>query len=236
MKKEIKAILLSAGYGLRLKPITDNLPKCLVKINNEPLLGRWLAELHKIGCKKTLINTHYLASKVESFVDKLNYKDMQIELSHEDKLLGTAGTLLKNLNFLKGSIGILMHVDNVTNFNLQELLIAHEKRKKNCILTLLSFNCTNPKSAGILEKDKDGIMINFHEKVENPPSTCANGAIYIFEDEFINWISELKNKPKDFSQDVLPLLLNKVQTYHTDKVYLDIGTPTSLAAAEKIFK
>ena len=87
----------------------------------------------------------------------------------------------------------------------------------------------------LVEKDSKGVMTNFHEKVTNPPSDCANGAIYIFEDDFINWLDNNKYQTKDFSNDLLPRLLNKVQTYHTNKVYLDIGTKASLEEARNFF-
>ena len=66
----MKAILLATGYGTRLRPITNSIPKCLVKIKNEPLLNIWLEKLTKVGIEKILINTHYLSKQVENFVDK----------------------------------------------------------------------------------------------------------------------------------------------------------------------
>ncbi len=235
MTKSIRTLLLSAGYGTRLRPITDKIPKCLVEINGETILERWLKELSKINCEECIINTHYLANKVTQYVKNIDFQGMKIKLSHEPKILGTAGSLLENLNFFRGKIGILMHSDNVTDFELKNLLQAHKERARGTLMTMLTFETTNPTSAGIVEKDKNGIMINFHEKVQHPPSNCANGAIYIFEDEFINWIENNKKDFKDFSYDILPNLINRVQTYHTNKVYLDIGTPETLAFAQSIF-
>ena len=235
MTKTIRALLLSAGFGTRLRPITYKIPKCLVKINEETILKRWLKELSKINCEECLINTHHLANQVEEYIKILKFKDMKISLSYEPTILGTAGTLLENIDFFKGKIGILMHSDNVTDFELKKLLKAHKERAKDTLLTMLTFDSSNPTSAGIVEKDQSGIMINFYEKVQNPPSNCANGAIYIFEDDFIDWIQNNKRIYKDFSLDILPNLINRVQTYHTDELYLDIGTPETLALAQSIF-
>ena len=235
MNKKLRALLLAAGYGTRLRPITYHTPKCLVEINNEPILRRWLKEVEKQGCEKCIVNTHYLSEKVSQFLKENNFGQMNIKLTNERELLGTAGTLIENLNFFKNKIGILIHVDNATNFDLYELIEAHKKREKGCILTMLTFNTKDPKSCGIVEKNNKGVMTNFHEKVKNPPSDCANGAIYIFEDDFISWLENISFQISDFSNDVLPKLLNKVQTYHTNEVYLDIGNLNSLKKANKIF-
>ena len=68
MNKKLRAVLLAAGYGSRLRPITNNIPKCLIKINNEPILKRWLREVESQGCEECMINTHYLYEKVEKFI------------------------------------------------------------------------------------------------------------------------------------------------------------------------
>ena len=69
----MKALLLSAGFGTRLKPYTKNLPKCLMKINDKPLLDYWIHALFSSGIKEILINTHYLSKKVEKFIISSKY-------------------------------------------------------------------------------------------------------------------------------------------------------------------
>ena len=65
--EKIKALLLSAGFGTRLRPLTLKTPKCLVKVNGVPLLSHWLLKLEKLGCEEVIINTHYLSHKVLDF-------------------------------------------------------------------------------------------------------------------------------------------------------------------------
>ena len=234
--KKLRALLLAAGFGTRLKPLTNNLPKCLVEISGKPLLGRWIKQLDILGCDSILLNTHYLSNMVMNYLNTFPENRLEINTSYEEKLKGTAGTLFDNIDFFEGYTGILLHADNVSDFDLRNLLKAHESRPRQCILTMLTFNCDNPKNAGIIEKDSDDILVAFHEKVENPPNNCANAAIYIFDAEFIEWIKKLNFKPYDFSVDIIPLLLGKIFTYHTDEVYLDIGTPSSLKFAQNFFK
>lgn len=234
MDRPIRALLLAAGLGTRLRPLTFNIPKCLVEINEKTLLNYWIDNLEDINVEKILINTHYLAEKVNQFLDNQYSKKTNIERFHENKLMGTAGTLIANYNFFLNSTGILIHSDNFTNMRLFDLLKAHFNRPKGSLITMLTFTTSNPQSCGIVELDKDNIVLRFHEKVKNPPGNTANGAIYVFENEFLEWL--IKNHPhaKDFSNDVLPFLTGKIFTYHTKMPYIDIGTPKRLKEARSI--
>ena len=117
---------------------------------------------------------------------------------------------------------------------LKDLVEAHQNRPKNCLITMLTFSSNNPESCGIVEIDKQGIVQAFHEKVINPPGNIANGAIYIFENDLLDWLKSNYPKAKDFSTDVLPFLVGKIFTYHTKMSYIDIGTLKSLTEARSI--
>ena len=117
----MKALILSGGYGKRLRPITYNIPKCLIEINNKPILQHWLEKLTNIGIKDFLINSHYLHDQVEEFVHK-NLNKYNIKLVYEKKLLGTGGTLINNLNFFNGEECFLVHCDNYCEDNLYDFI------------------------------------------------------------------------------------------------------------------
>ena len=131
----MNAILLAAGYGTRLRPVTDSTPKCLVKIKNEPLLNIWLKKLSSVGVEKILINTHHLSDHVEKFV-KRSIHVKKLQLVNEKKLLGTAGTLIKNISFFNGEDGFLIHADNYCLEDLNILISAHKNRPADCLMTM----------------------------------------------------------------------------------------------------
>ena len=79
MRKKIKVLLLSAGLGTRLKPITEKIPKCLVEINGEKLLLNWLNKLENSGCDEVLINTHYLSKQVNEVVKNWESKNLSVK-------------------------------------------------------------------------------------------------------------------------------------------------------------
>ena len=81
MEKRFRAILLAAGFGTRLKPITNDIQKCMLPINGKPLLQIWLDDLSKAGCDAVIVNTHYKHEQVEAFLSKLHYENMRIIIS-----------------------------------------------------------------------------------------------------------------------------------------------------------
>ncbi|WP_186484148.1 nucleotidyltransferase family protein [Synechococcus sp. A15-127] len=236
MKRPFRAILLAAGLGTRLKPITLHTPKCLVNIAGEPLLGRWLVKLELAGCDSVLINTHYLHEKVTTFLKGWQSDLMTVRTVHEPELLGTAGTLLANQEFFEGFTGLLIHADNFMKGDLETFLDAHHHRQSICELTMLTFETKTPSSCGIVEVDNQLVVRAFHEKLKEPPGNRANGALYAFEQEFLDRLNLMTPMPTDFSTEVIPEMLGRIQTWHTNQSYLDIGTPESLTTAQQLVR
>lgn len=233
--KPIRSLLLSAGLGTRLRPITLSLPKCLVEINGQPILKKWIDKLEKINTEKILINTHYLSDQVDKFIQNYNSK-VALYNFHEKKLYGTAGTLIANKDFFLNSIGILIHSDNFTNMDLNDLIQAHLAKPKKCLMTMLTFNSINPEKCGIVKINTSGIVQNFYEKSANPNGNLANAAVYVFEDEFLDWVVKHFPNASDFSTEVIPKMLGRIYTFHTNQPYIDIGTIESLKEARELAK
>ena len=226
-----KAILLSAGFGTRLRPLTNALPKCLVPINGKPLLQIWLEQLSGNGVEEFLINSHYLSEQVQEFIEKSEFKSC-VTIFHEPELLGTLGTLKSTLGFWSNENVLVAHADNLcicswTNF--QQIFFS---KSDDVLGTMMVFNTDTPKSCGIIEYNASGLVTNFHEKVENPPSNLANGAIYLFDPRVIQLIEHSTLQESDISLHLIPKLLNKLNFWQTDGYLRDIGSLESLAKAE----
>ena len=221
----MKALLLAAGLGTRLRPLTETIPKCLVPINGVPLLEIWLEKLIQSGVNEFLINTHYLHDEVESFISTSPYSN-KIKTVYEEKLLGTAGTLLKNIDFFANGDGLLIHADNYCQANMNEFISSFKKRPEKSLMTMMTFLTDRPRECGIVVLDNEGMVIEFHEKKNNPPGNIANGAIYIFSGGLIKMLESINpHSVTDFSIDLIPKLLGKISTYHTLEKLIDIGTP-----------
>lgn len=224
-----KAILLAAGFGTRLRPLTNSIPKCLVPIHGKPLLEIWLENLCKVGIEAFLINTHYLPSKVAEFIDQSKYKD-RVTLVHEPELLGTAGTIRANTSFIDNASDILLiHADNYCVTDFSAFLKAHDKRPSGCEMTMMSFKTDHPQQCGILEQNNENVVIRFYEKIQNPPGNLANGAVYLLTRTIINWIN--RSSVSDFSKEVIPEYLGRIYSYENTDIHIDIGTPETYAKA-----
>ena len=234
--KPLKALLLSAGFGTRLRPLTLKTPKCLLKVGNITILERWIKALELIGCESAIINTHYLHDQIEDFI-KQNHKKwgIDIEIKYEKKLLGTAGTLLFNQKSFEDSTCLMLHTDNATKVDLKPMIEVHNKREKKCLMTMLTFNSDQPDRCGIVNINNSKIVTSFEEKVKNPSGNIANGAIYMFDNDLINFLNDSKLELYDFSLDVIPQLIGRIKTWHTEERFIDIGTLESYNLAQDIW-
>ena len=225
-------MLLAAGRGTRLRPLTDSVPKCLVEVDGRPLLDYWIELLSKAGIVEILINLHYLPESVRAYVKRCPYP-VRITAVYEEALLGTGGTLLKNREFFRGEPLILAHADNLSIFDVQAFVSRFESRKSGVEITMMTFDTTAPQSCGIVELDDRGIVRAFHEKVKDPPGNLANAAVYVVSPAVVDFLAGLGKETIDFSMEVLPHFMGRINTFHNWTYHRDIGTPESLAAARK---
>lgn len=231
MTKVKKAILLSAGFGTRLRPLTNNLPKCLVPINGKPLLQIWLEQLTENGIEEFLINSHYLSEQVQKFIENSVFKN-HVTIFHEPELLGTLGTLKSTLGFWKNESVLIAHADNLCLCSWQKFQQKFFSNSDDVLGTMMVFNTDRPKSCGIIEYNDSGLITAFHEKVENPPSNLANAAIYLFHPRVRELIEQSTQQESDISLHFIPKLLGKLNFWQTDGYLRDIGCLESLAKAE----
>lgn len=227
----MRALLLAAGRGTRLRPLTDSVPKCLVEINGRPLLDYWMELLSEGGIAEILINLHHLPGRVRSYVEHCRFP-VRITTAYEESLLGTGGTLLKNRDFFRGEPLALIHADNLSHFDLRAFVRRYEEREKGIEITMLTFDTTEPEACGIVELDERGAVVAFYEKVKNPPGNLANGAVYIVSPAVVDFLAALGKRVIDFSTEVLPHFLGRINTFHNTTYHRDIGTPKGLAAAQ----
>ena len=230
----MRALLLSAGFGTRLRPITDHIPKCLVNINNKPLLSYWFDLFASNKIDEILVNTHYLPEKVEEHINQ-SFCKSKVKVVYEETLLGTAGTILRNKEFFKNESFLVAHADNLTIFNLNDFISMHQRRPQSVKITMMTFETDTPRSCGIVETDKNNIVLQFHEKVSNPPGNKANAAVYIFEPSIFNFLEKLDKETIDLSTEVLPYHMGKIQIFHNTKYHRDIGNAESLRLANEEF-
>jgi mannose-1-phosphate guanylyltransferase len=227
----VRALLLAAGLGTRLRPLTDKWPKCLMPIGGRPLLEYWLETLWQSGVREVLVNLHYFPEVVQDFLDRPRFRHW-VHSVNEPQLQGTAGTLISNIDFFRKGTVLLVHADNWCQCRFKDFIEFHKhKRPKGTLMTMMTFDTKVPESCGIVETDHLGVVQAFYEKVTNPPGKRANAAVYLLEPEILTCLEE-NSQLSDFSTEVLPKYLGRIATWHNDKIHRDIGTINALKQAQ----
>jgi mannose-1-phosphate guanylyltransferase len=225
----VKAFLLAAGVGSRLRPITDTVPKCMVVIDERPLLDIWLEALAQAGADEVLINLHHLPNVVRSHL-AARTAPPAVKTVHEPELLGSAGTLLANRKWIEGEEFFLAcYADNLTDFDLRSLVTAH--RAHDALATLAVFHSDNPSAVGVVEVDQSGRVVGFTEKPSEPVSNLANAGMYAFQPGVLDEIDGMP--PKDIGYDLLPRLVGRARTVPVEGYFRDIGTPWAYQRARE---
>ncbi len=133
----MKAMILAAGYGTRLKPLTNSIPKALIKINQTPLLELVIKKLLAAGVNEIIINIHHHAEQVVSFIKEKRNFGVRIEFSKEPKILGTGGGLKQAVHFFNDGKPFFLHnVDILSTINLSDIYQFHLERNASVTLAL----------------------------------------------------------------------------------------------------
>lgn len=225
----MKAFLLAAGLGTRLRPLTDTMPKCMLPVNGAPILDIWLDRMAQAGVDEVTINLHYLPEVVEDHIAKRS-RPPAVRTFPEPELLGSAGTLLANQDWVAGEDFFLVcYADNLTDFDLRDLVEAH--RASGLPATIALFKAPDPKACGIVETGPGGVVTAFEEKPASPKSDTANAGIYAFSPAVLDELAG--PPPKDIGYELLPRLVGRAGTIVVDRYFLDIGTPAAYEKAQK---
>jgi mannose-1-phosphate guanylyltransferase len=216
----MKAFLLAAGVGSRLRPITDTIPKCMVVIDDRPLLDIWLDAFGRAGIDEVLVNLHHMPDVVRHHI-AARTGPPTVRTFFEPELLGSAGTLTANRQWVDGEEFFLAcYADNLTDFDLRSLIDAH--RANGSIATLAVFHSERPSAGGVVELDNAGRVIGFVEKPSEPPSDLTNAGIYAFNPSVLDEIDGIP--PSDIGYDLLPRLVGRAQAVLVEGYFRDIGT------------
>jgi mannose-1-phosphate guanylyltransferase len=225
----MKAFLLAAGVGSRLRPVTDTIPKCMVDIAGQPLLDIWLDTFADAGVEEIVLNLHHLPDVVRSHL-AARTAPPAVRTFFEPVLLGSAGTLAANRDWVQDEEFFLVcYADNLTDFDLRSLIDNH--REHSAIATVAVFHSTCPSAGGVVEVDEAGRIIGFTEKPSQPVSDLTNAGMYAFNPSVLDEIDAMP--PNDIGYDLLPRLVGRARAVPIEGYFRDIGTADAYRQARK---
>jgi mannose-1-phosphate guanylyltransferase len=217
----MKAFLLAAGHGTRLRPITDTIPKCLVPICGVPMLQIWLEVCRRAGIDEVMLNLHAHAGIVRQWLNQNGSPGVHVRLSEEVTLLGSAGTLLVNRDWVHPDPRFwILYADVLTNARLRAMLALHDVRRPAATLGL--YQVPDPSRCGIVSFDEQNVIRGFVEKPAAPAGNWAFAGVMIGTPRLLDRIPP--SFPSDLGYDVLPHLLGHLLAYPISEFLLDIGT------------
>lgn len=224
--KTIKAMIMAAGVGSRLDPLTKSVPKPLVPVANRPVMDILVENLKSIGVKDVVSNTHYLAEKIINRYENINF-GVNFKFIKEDTLSGTAGGLKKcQFFFDKDDEFLVLSADGLSNADLQKGIDMHRKSGAIATIGIKEIPHEEVSHFGVVVTDENGYITEFQEKpsLEEAKSNFINTGIYVFDYRIFDYIPE--NTFYDFAKNVFPNLLkdHEINTFVIDNYWTDIGT------------
>jgi NDP-sugar pyrophosphorylase family protein len=230
----MKGMILAAGEGRRLRPLTNHTPKPMLPLSNRPLLEHIINNLKKCGINEFGINLYHLPQKVIDYFGDGTHWNVKIRYSVESELSGSAGGV-KQLESFFDQTFLLYYGDVFTLADFGPMIELHEQ--SGSLATMALYEVPDPWNRGIVELNDLNIVTRF---VEKPPkgetfSNLANAGIYVLEPEIFQWIPA--GQSYDFGHDVFPDVLTngqQVSGYPLVDTVIDIGLPEKYEAANKL--
>jgi NDP-sugar pyrophosphorylase family protein len=223
----LKAMVMAAGVGSRLDPLTQFVPKPLVPVANRPVMDILFEKLANIGVLGVIANTHYLAEQIINRYKK-NPFGIDFDYVKEETLSGTAGGVKKCQYFFdKGQDFLVLSADGLSNADLELAIASHKKSGAIASIGIKKVKQEEIPNFGVIVTDKNGCVLEFQEKppIKQAKSNCINTGIYVFNYKIFDYIPE--NTFFDFAKNVFPLLLEngiKINTFPVSEYWSDIGT------------
>lgn len=226
MSGMIKAMVMSAGVGSRLDPLTRFVPKPLVPIANRPVMDILFEKLISIGVKDVICNTHYLSDKIIERYKKNNF-GINFNFIKEETLSGTAGGVKKcQFFFDKDNPFLVLSADGLSNVDLEKGIEIHKKSGAIATIGIKQIPLEEVSHFGVVVTDENGFISEFQEKpsINVAKSNFINTGIYIFDYKIFDYIPE--NTFYDFAKNVFPELLKEhaINTFEVKEYWSDIGT------------
>lgn len=216
----MQVVILAGGEGTRLRPLTYDIPKPLVRILGTPVIERLTALLFRSGFRSATVADYYLADKLESELGDFS-NGIKINYVTEDIPLGTAGCVRKAW---QGDDVLVVSGDSVCEFDFKAICGFHQKMSAD--VTIVTHKVADPREYGLVTADENGRVIGFLEKpgYDMCLTDVANTGAYVISKDVMSRIP--KDEKTDFASDIFPQLLKedkRIFSYAEEGIWHDIG-------------
>ncbi len=223
----MKAVIMAGGFGTRIQPLTNSIPKPMLPIMNRPMMEHILNKVKSAGITEIVVLLYFKPEVIKNYFKDGSDFGVNITYVRPDDDYGTAGAVKKAEKYLDETF-IVVSGDLVTDFDFKEIVGYHQVKNSKLTITLTSVE--DPLQFGVVITDKTGKILRFLEKPGwgEVFSDTINTGIYVIEPEILKYIPE--NIPFDFSKDLFPLLMKEginLYGYKAKGYWRDVGNPES---------
>lgn len=223
----VRALVLAAGLGTRLRPLTETCPKPMLPVAGQPLVAHTLAQLARLGCDRVVLNLHYLPEVVRTGLGA-RFAGMALEYSFEPEILGTLGALAPARELLRGAETVLIvNGDSLCRWPFERLLARHHERGALATL-LMSARAPHGEHGGGEGLDAQGRVVRLRG-VSSPGGRATRRRIFAGVHA---WKPELLERVPDHPADTVadlyhPMLCagERIEAVETSATWFDLGTP-----------
>jgi len=229
----MKAVVMAGGFGTRIQPLTNSIPKPMLPILNKPMMEHIIKKLKSVGINEVVVLLYFKPEVIQNYFKDGSDLGIKINYVLPDDDYGTAGAVKKAQKYLDERF-IVVSGDLVTDFDFKEIIGFHDAVNSKLTITLTSVE--DPLQFGVVITDKDGKILRFLEKPGwgEVFSDTINTGIYVIEPEILDYIPD--NIPFDFSKDLFPKLMKEGVTlygYNAKGYWRDVGNPESYREVNK---
>lgn len=220
----MKAMILAAGVGSRLDPLTRNIPKPLVPIVNKPVMEHIVEKLAASGFKEIMVNLHYLGDQIQEYFGDGKNWNVKIHYSPEDQLWGDAGSVKRCEDFFDDDTLVVVGGDDLADIDITRLVRFHTDKK--ALTTIALSLVDDPSEYGIALLNDRGRITRFLEKPKGEVifSNSANTGVYVFDRHVLELIP--KGVRYGFGNNLFPMLLEQKTRFYgylTSSYWKDVG-------------
>lgn len=226
--QDIDVVVLCGGLGTRLHGVVDDRPKPMIEINGKPFLDILIKYIAHYDFIRFILCTGYKGDFIRRYYENKNGR-LKFFISEEKESLGTAGAIKNAEGFIKSDILLVVNGDSLCEIDVKDFLKFHVRKRAFISIVLTSIE--NPGDFGVIRLNRDQKIISYSEKVPISGNSLANAGIYFFNRKMLEEIPSGEKLSLEY--DIFPRILDKgAYGYVTQKVLLDIGTPSRLEIAK----
>jgi len=224
----MKAVVMAGGFGTRIQPLTNSIPKPMLPIMNKPMMEHTIMALKDLGITEFIVLLYFKPEIIKDYFKDGSEFGIKITYVVPDDDYGTAGAVKRAQEYIGNENFIIISGDLVTDFDFQKIFDYHKAKKSKLTITLTSVD--NPLEFGVVIANEEGRIEKFLEKPSwgEVFSDTINTGIYIIEPEILDYIP--KNENFDFGKDLFPLLMNQgieLMAGYAEGYWRDVGNPES---------